>query len=211
MIFREAVYYQRSLWRSSCVILACLMSVCFANLQYSIGQSSKEPIVEQAGSFELPMTIAASCTGSFNNFYGWYVSINSSGQASVQVDTPGKTVRQEFRLADEIVRDIRQITSTEGFFDGPNCYGNIVLDGSTQTLTIVVGESCRSVQIESLTEFLERENSQSKLVDLVHLLRILEIVRGCFNHPLAVESDIQNRGRIALIEQKLAKAKRDAE
>lgn len=190
---------------SAYLSFACVMWIAGIQSMNVYGQQSGGSEFRDSSVFEDPMTIAAGYTGTFNAGYSWFVSINSSGNASVHIQISNISVTSEFKVADSIIDEIKQAVSVPDFFSGPTSYGDVVLDGRTQSLTVVVGQESRSVRIEQIADYVNTQKNTEKetkeLRDLSNLLRIMNCCRDCFSHPLAFESTTVNQRYITIIDE----------
>lgn len=148
-----------------------------------------------AASEDKPLTLAVSNVGDFAKGYSWYLSVNSAGQAELTIDAPGRLVRRRFDIPNEEISLLRKVIAEEDFFGLADKYGQVVPDGSTQTLTITVGERAKSVTIQFLMNWVTAKDKQ-KLGDPSRAVRLLVMIRGWFEHPEAV--DLRKYDRMVL-------------
>ncbi|OHB65939.1 MAG: hypothetical protein A2V70_19055 [Planctomycetes bacterium RBG_13_63_9] len=135
---------------------------------------------------EDPITIAASTVGDFSRGYSWYVSINSAGEGQLTVRTPGRAVRQSFAVSEEQLDVLRDAVANERFFDLDSEYGQTVPDGSTKTLTIIVGNRSKTVLVRYLMNWAQ-PGHQKQLSEPARALRVWMVLRGWFSHEQAVD------------------------
>jgi hypothetical protein len=135
---------------------------------------------------EWPITIAASEVGDFGQGYSWYLSVNSAGRAALTVDNGVESSVQQFRVSEEKLNMLRELLIFHPFFSLEEEQGEIVPDGSTQTLTITVGHISKTVQIHYLMNWVN--NDREKLREPARALAVWMQIRGWFNHPNAADT-----------------------
>jgi len=133
-----------------------------------------------------PLTIAASDVGDFAQGGSWHLSVNAEGIAELTIDTRGGKVRRKFEIPQEQLAAFRQALVDEKFFDLADEYGQSVPDGSTQTLTVILGTRTKSVKVRFLMNW-AAANDKDKLREPSRAVRLLVLVRGWFADAEAVD------------------------
>ena len=82
--------------------------------------------------------------------------------------------------------EFRKLLSEVAFFELDNEYGQIVPDGSMDTLTVVQGDRVKSVKVHFLMNWVNA-GDQAKLREPARAVRLLMLVRGWFDDPQAVD------------------------
>jgi hypothetical protein len=130
-----------------------------------------------------PITVAASCLGSFSHGNSWYLSVNSARQAELTIVTH-KDIVSRFEISGQQWADFRNALEKEAFFDLADDFGMPVVDGSTRTLTVTVGDKSKTIHIE----YLHSEHAPAdQLREMARMLRIVMMVRGWITDPEAVD------------------------
>jgi hypothetical protein len=132
---------------------------------------------------EAPMTISASETGDFAAGQSWNLSVNAAGNALLTVGRKQDT--QSFQITKQQLDELREAIIREQFFDLSPLQGEIVPDGSTDSLTIAVSGSAKTVEIAYLMNWANYD--QAKLTEPARALRVWTVIRNWFEHPQAVD------------------------
>lgn len=119
----------------------------------------------------------------------WELSVNSDGQAVLLSEPYAEPpISRNFQLSDEQLQRIRKLLISERFFELKNDYGDLVPDGSSQTLTIVVGGSSKTIVLNYLRWDLNDSNfDAASLQEAARALRVYFAIRDCF--PASTVSD----------------------
>ncbi len=136
----------------------------------------------------LPITIAMSEVGDFQSGHTWYLSVNSSGDAVVEIRKPGESVKQPYQATTQQVTSLRELLIAEKFFDFDDDYGDKVPDGSTQTLTIAVGDYEKTVRVHFLMNWVNQFGNRGPLLEAARALRVWLAARNWFQHADAVDT-----------------------
>lgn len=148
-------------------------------------ESPRKPVVTPAQVENAPLTIAVSTVGRFAKGSSWHLSVNSAGQAELTIETyPNRTVRR-FEVSKEQIAAFRKALLDERFFELAPDYGEQVPDGSTRTVTIVVGSHANTVKVHFLGNWVRGD--KSKLQEPSRAVRLLVMVRGWFDDAEAVD------------------------
>ena len=134
---------------------------------------------------EDPLTIAVSTVGRFAKGYSWHLSVNSSGKAELTIDTFPERTRREFQIPAERLEALRKLLLQEQFFELKDEYGQIVPDGSTDTITVIAGEEVKTVKLQFLMNWANHE--KSKVREPARAVRVLLLIREWFDDPNAVD------------------------
>jgi hypothetical protein len=131
-----------------------------------------------------PISVIASTTGRFAEGHSWHISVNSAGRAHLTIDTYPKPQSREFDISVDQINRLMEIVEKERFFALQADYGERVLDGSTDTITIVMGDVARTVSIHFLMNWVHSE--PAKLKEPARAVRVFQVVRGWFDDKDAV-------------------------
>ena len=120
-----------------------------------------------------PMTIAASNNGMFWKGDPWFLSVNSAGRAALTIQTAPASVSREFQVTEDQMTKLREQLIQQDFFDLSSQYGGVVLDGTTEHISITIGDHTKSVQIDHLiTEAGEVPSAEAmRAVEVFYLVR----------------------------------------
>jgi hypothetical protein len=135
-----------------------------------------------------PLTISCSEVGHYATAYSWHLSVNAAGLAVLQIEKPGSPVQSSFQLTDKQVREFREHLIRQDFFALDPDYGDIVPDGSTKTLTVVVGDDAKTVRVHYLMNMAQTYSYRGNLREAARALRAWKQVRNWFDHAEAVDS-----------------------
>ncbi len=141
--------------------------------------------VEDNAADEAPLSIAASTVGRFAKGHSWHLSMNSAGQAELTIKTHPKPIRRRFQVTPEQMRAFRKEVARERFFDLGNEYGQHVPDGSTDTITVIIGDRVKTVKTHFLMNWVHGD--VAKLVEPCRVVRIQGMIRGWFQDVEAVD------------------------
>lgn len=131
-----------------------------------------------------PITISATCLGNFAKGSSWYLSVNSAGQAEVAL-LGVKNTRRQFQVPADQWRALQNAVLDERFFELADDYGDLVVDGSTRTLTISVGHLTKTVRVHYLMH--HARNDTSKLRESSRALRVMMLIRAWISDDDAVD------------------------
>jgi hypothetical protein len=130
----------------------------------------------------LPITISM---GQFGNNPPWTLSVNSAGEAQLTVDSYSGPATQEFQVSNAQLDELRELLIGERFFALGDSYGELVPDGGTDLLTVVVGGYAKTVRLLFLMNWVYSD--QKKLREPARAVRVWMLIRGWFTH-----SDVQD-------------------
>lgn len=133
-----------------------------------------------------PITIATSNSGDFSQGYSWFLSINSSGDTCLQIETPPKTTVRTFRIPANQMKELREAIITAKFFELKDKYGEAVPSSSTQSIMVNVGQTTKSIIIEYLPNAIE-DSDHSTRSEIIRLLVLRGKLRELFEDPEAVD------------------------
>lgn len=148
---------------------------------------------------EKPLTLTASTSGDFAEGDSWYLSMNSAGQAELTIQAYPDAIRRQFVVSPQQRAALCETIESESFFDLAEEYGELVPDGSTQTLTITLGEHTRSIKVYYLMNWVD-PTDREKLEEPDRALRILILTREWFVDPEAVNLSPYNQIVIDAVE-----------
>jgi hypothetical protein len=164
------------------VILVAMVGAVSAH-----GASSSQPAssVPAAKIQSEPLTIAMNVVGRFAHGDGWSLHVNPAGDAELTIQTYPQKTRRQFKVSNEQLAQLRQALVDTAFFDLRDAYGQEVVDGSTTTLAISVGEVTREVRLKFLMNWVAHE--PERLREPARALRVTTTIRGWFDDPAAVD------------------------
>lgn len=158
-----------------------LSALCSAIVLVAAVQTDSAPAWPVQG----PITVVASTSGRFLAADSWYASINSAGQGQLTILDPGGEKTAAFDVSQEQLEALRDLLEETRFFElDEDAYGELVSDGSEETLTIVAGFQAKTVRIRYLMNWVHSD--PEKLREPARALRVWTAVRGWFEHPEAV-------------------------
>ncbi|HEY4311729.1 MAG TPA: hypothetical protein VGN12_19945 [Pirellulales bacterium] len=114
----------------------------------------------------------------------WYLNVNPAGVAELMINSVPVPKTRQFRISQEWLDAFRAAVVQERFFDLDDDYGQIVPDGSTDTLTLTQGDESKTVRIHFLMNWL---GDPSKLRDPCRAVRLFMMLRGWFDDSDAVD------------------------
>jgi hypothetical protein len=112
--------------------------------------------------------------------YPWSFRVNSNGKAELGIGFDFERKRP-FTVSDEHLQELRKLLIRERFFELGDEYGERVLDGSEDILTITMGQSTKTVRIGFLMNWVSSE--RAKLREPARAIRVWMLVRGWFSDP----------------------------
>jgi len=139
-----------------------------------------------------PLSITTSTEGMFAKGYSWYLTVNPAGEA--ELICPSPRIKKRWTISREELTRFRKALETENFFGLKDEYGESVVDGSTQTLTVVLGDKTHTVTIAFLMNWVH--NDPRQLREPARAVRLFNLVREWFNEPQAV--DLRRYDRMVL-------------
>jgi hypothetical protein len=137
---------------------------------------------------EDPLTISVSTTGRFAKGHSWHLSVNSAGQAELTVynfESP-KPSRKQFQVPNEQMAEFRKALSDGRFFELKGEYGDLVPDGSEQSITVTARRLSHTVKLHYLRTMTAAE--RVKVREASGAVRLLVLVRGWFEEAAAVDT-----------------------
>lgn len=152
-----------------------------------VGSSTSGQTTETITRHVTPLTIAASTVGRFSKGASWFLSVNSAGQAELEIWSSMHTARKQrtLQITQGQIQELEQAIEREKFFDMAPIQGQAVPDGSWSTLTIVRGDRAHTVRIGYLMNWVHSD--QEKLREPARAVRVFRVIRSWFNDPEAVD------------------------
>lgn len=135
-----------------------------------------------------PFTISLDNEGRFAEGSGWRLDVGSDSNAALEIRTFPKSTIRTFKLDSEQITELRAVLANERFFELDNEYGELVPDGSTQTISVQCGNTEKTVRLHFLMNWVHY--NPRKLVEPSRAVRIWMHVRKCFD-----DEDAVNLGR----------------
>jgi hypothetical protein len=124
------------------------------------------------------MTISASHVGRFEGA-SWYLSVNSAVQAELTLRGRTRT-RRVFDVPKIQLEAFRKALNEENFFDLGEHQGGQVVDGSTQSLTVTIGDRSWTVKVHYLANLLQEASDKGRLREPARAVRLMVIIRSWF-------------------------------
>lgn len=132
-----------------------------------------------------PISISASTRGMFAKGYSWKLSVDPNRKASLSISTFPDETHRDFMVSEAQISELKQVLQDQRFFELKDRYGQIVPDGSRDTLTIRWGNRTRTVVIDFLMNWINSE--PKKLQEPARAVRVFNVVRNWFNDADAVD------------------------
>jgi hypothetical protein len=159
------------------VVLVAAILVVATFLDAALPEESQRP--------RTPISVVASTTGRFaQGLRSWHLSVNSARRAHLTISSYPKPQSREFDIAPEQINQLSELLDKEQFFNLKGEYGERVVDGSTDTITIVRGDVARTVSIHFLMNWVDTD--PSKLREPARAVRVFGLVRTWFDDKDAV-------------------------
>lgn len=131
-----------------------------------------------------PLTLQASTVGRFGQGHSWHLNVDSAGQAELKIETYPVIVKR-FQITAEQMAEFRKALTDERFFElGPE-YGDLVVDGSVDSLSVSTGPHTHTVKVHFLMNWVHSD--RAKLREPSRAVRLLVMIRGWFDEPEAVD------------------------
>ena len=135
-----------------------------------------------------PISLSLSNEGDFADGWSWKLDVSPDGDADLTIRSFPNQTKRSFTVTDAQLEELRAILVRESFFDLKGQYGEIVPDGSTQTLTVTCGTAKKSVQLNFLMNWVHGD--PGRLVEPARAVRVWMHVRRWFD-----DADAVNLGR----------------
>jgi len=156
-----------------------LFALAFVGLLAGCAATSKEAVAND------PVSVKASTTGRFGPVYSWRLAVNADRHARLTIYAYPKELTREFEISTNQISQLLTMADRERFFDLRSDYGEIVPDGSTDSITITKGGSSHTVRIHFLMNWVH--NDPAKLKEPARAVRVFNVVRGWFDDKDAVD------------------------
>jgi hypothetical protein len=143
-----------------------------------------------------PLTISASEIGRFSKGFSWTLHVDPSGKAKLTIKSFSHPKTREFEISKKQLDELRTAVVRERFFELAGRYGQVVSDGSTTTLTISVGARTKTIVLQFLMNWVHDQDAAAKLQEPSRAIRVLNVIRGWFSDPEAV--DLRKYDRMVL-------------
>jgi hypothetical protein len=163
---------------------------------FAAASAQSPPPVESKSTpnaIEGPLSISASEFGYFSRGGSWTLVANDAGKATLTIYTSHESTR-EFQISKKQLDDLRKVLTQERFFELQGEYGELVSDGSTNTITIRAANRKKTVELKYLMNWVH--NDVAKLEEPARAIRVMHVIRGWFDDPEAV--DLRKYDRIVL-------------
>jgi hypothetical protein len=174
--------------RASILIACCALAVAAVYVWHRAAIRHVEAQIRNG-----PLTISAKEVGMFAKGFSWNLHVDPTGKAVLEVEAVTVKTRQ-LAVSKAELDELRKALLRERFFELADSYGELVADGSTTTLQISAGDVSKTVGLQFLMNWVNDE--PEKLRDPSRALRVLQIIRGWFDDPEAV--DLRKYDRIVL-------------
>jgi hypothetical protein len=151
----------------------------------AFGEAPRKPAPTADQLKDAPLTISVSTVGRFAKGHSWHLSVNSAGRAELTVETFPEPTRRQFQVTKEQLAEFRKALIDERFFELTGEYGQLVPDGSEDSITVTAGRHSNSVKVHFLMNWVL--NDKAKLREPSRAVRLLILVRGWFDDEKAVD------------------------
>jgi hypothetical protein len=131
------------------------------------------------------ISVTASTRGDFAKGYSWHLAVTSEQKARLTIDTYPKASTREFDISTEQISQLVDALERERFFSLRADYGEIVPDGSADTIKIVKDGVAHTVSIHFLMNWVHSD--PAKLKEPARAVRVFNVVRGWFDDKDAVD------------------------
>lgn len=134
---------------------------------------------------DVRVSVTASTVGNFANGYSWHLVVSPERKARLTIDAyPQKRTRM-FEVSAGQINELVATLDRERFFSLRSDYGELVPDGSTDTITIVKGGASHTVRIHFLMNWVRSD--PARLREPARAVRVFNVVRGWFDDKEAVD------------------------
>jgi hypothetical protein len=133
----------------------------------------------------------------------WYAAVDFTGNGLVEVRNLMSKDRGEFNVSDSQLAAFRETLIADRFFDLPNEVGDLVPDGSTESITVVVGEYSKTVHIHYLGNLANpspQTSYRGPQLEAARAVRVWLLARSWFNHPGAFDGRKYARRMLARLD-----------
>lgn len=152
---------------------------------HSDSQPPLEPAVAAAPLEDAPLTISVSTVGTFAEGHSWYLSVDSTGQAELTIDTFPDRTHTRFQVPKEQLAEFRTALAEVRFFELNGEYGEQVPDGSETSVTVSTGQQTNTVKVHYLMNWVRTD--KARLREPSRAVRLVVLVRGWFDAAEAVD------------------------
>ena len=143
------------------------------------------PAESSAVASSAPLSITLDNEGRFGSGWSWTLTVNSDRSAALEIRTFPDAKTRTFSITSEQMAGLRTTLETERFFGLADEYGELVADGSTQTITVQSGDKIKTVKLNYLMNWVHHD--PAKLTDPARAVRIWRHVRQWFDDDDAVD------------------------
>ena len=131
------------------------------------------------------LSITLDNEGRFAEGSSWTLTVNSDRSAALEIRTFPDSQTRIFTLTVDQMDALRSTLEAERFFDLADKYGEVVPDGSTRTITVQLGDTKKTVELNFLMNWVHSE--PDKLVEPARAVRIWRHCREWFSDDEAVD------------------------
>jgi len=131
------------------------------------------------------VSVEASTVGDFARGFSWQLRVDESGAAELTIQAFPKDLRRRFVVPAQELTALRQAVERERFFLLADEYGQQVVDSSTTVIRVTLGGREKTVTLRYLMNWVH--SSPERLREPARALRVLQLVRGWFDDPDAVD------------------------
>lgn len=132
------------------------------------------------------LTVVVTSKKSFSQAQNWQLSINSAGEANLIMDDHGEERNVRFELERNSWTRIRKTIIDQKFFElrAPE-FGDRVLDGGSEVITVIMGTNVKTVELFSVANLQGSRLQESG--EVIRVARVLIEIRNCFSVSDAID------------------------
>ena len=131
-----------------------------------------------------PLTLSFDNEGQFADGSSWTLDMSADGSVNLEIRTFPTPTTQSFTVTEQQMSGLRSLLVDERFFELGEEYGQIVADGSLQTMTVRCGDTEKTIKLHFLMNWVH--SAPAKLREPARAIRVWMHVRKWFDDPEAV-------------------------
>ena len=131
-----------------------------------------------------PISLTLDNDGRFADGRSWTLSVANDGTADLEIHSFPSGTKRSFVVTDAQFGELRALLAKERFFELKDEYGELVPDGSTQTLTVTCGTIAKTVTLHFLMNWVH--DDPGRLHEPARAVRVWMHIRQWFDDPDAV-------------------------
>ena len=129
--------------------------------------------------YSAPLSITIDNEGLFASGSAWTLTVGADHSAALEIRNYPDTLTREFTLTGEQIAAFRTTIQAERFFELADEYGEHVPDGTTQSITVQLGDKTKTVKLQYLGNW--ARDSPAKLVEPSRAIRVFRHARKWFD------------------------------